>query len=279
METLLIGTEGDNYTGYTGADIKSYKFAKDSNYVYVMVDFYDGAPNEALGQREAYAYQFHFAYAPENGIDDLGVFYDGSKWDIHYLKGVLTESSVAVGSVIELQIPRNKLPNSFDFILQIGTGSGIDGVLGDITEWKTLQVTVPAGLSGTVTSEVSSESGTTAYVLVWPAGSEPGIENEPVAGAVVTIGGTYTITNTFDGSPLPPATYDVYAATGEIPEEEPPSNLVIRDVRKDITVNSGEITQGINFTLHQGGTLQGTVIDSTSPGWNLTGYSYRFYYH
>jgi len=121
------------------------------------------------------------------------------------------------------------------------------------------------GISGTVTSEVTEESGTTAYVLVWPAGSEPGIENGPVAGAVVTIGsGTYTITNTFDESPLPPATYDVYAATGEIPEEGPPSNLVIRGARENVTVNSDEITPNINFTLQEGGTLQGTVTDSST---------------
>lgn len=150
IDPVCIDAQGDDNTAYTGADIKSFKFAQDSNYLYVMADFYDGIPNTALGQADLWAYQFHFAYAGTSGgdlsdyIDSLGVSHDGSQWDINYLSllngvsGSLTGSSVAVDSVIELKIPKNKLLDSFDFCLQIGTDLGIDGVLGDITEWKTL---------------------------------------------------------------------------------------------------------------------------------------------
>jgi len=152
IDTVYIDAEGDDDTDYTGADIKSFKFAQDSDFVYVMADFYDGVPNEDLGQAEPFAYQFHFTSVNPIGlpepvhIDNLGVIYDGLKWDIVYLSlvapgvvsGSLTGSSVAVGSVIELKVPKDKLPDISTFCLQIGTGLLIDGVLGDITEWRIL---------------------------------------------------------------------------------------------------------------------------------------------
>ncbi len=152
IDTVYIDAGGDDYTDYTGADIKSFKFAQDSDFVYIMADFYDGVPNEDLGQAESFAYQFHFSSINPTGlpepihIDDLGVIYNGVEWDITYLSlvapgvvsGSLIGSSVAVDSVIELKVPKDKLPGTSAFCLQMGTGMGIDGVLGDITEWRIL---------------------------------------------------------------------------------------------------------------------------------------------
>ena len=91
IDPVCTDAQGDDNTAYTGADIKSFKFAQDSNYVYVMADFYDGMPNTALGQADFFPYQFHFTSLDAAGdpspvhIDDLGIVHDGSKWGINYL--------------------------------------------------------------------------------------------------------------------------------------------------------------------------------------------------
>ncbi|MCD6318663.1 carboxypeptidase regulatory-like domain-containing protein, partial [Candidatus Aerophobetes bacterium] len=149
----------------------------------------------------------------------------------------------------------------WDVTVSDGNGNGA------ISKSYLFTVSLPStGISGTVSSETGEKD---AWIFIQPQGGKISVEKPAIAEVQVKVGTTYTLA-------LSQGTYDVYVVTGDISDQGVFSDIVIRGARKDVVVNQGKITSGINFTLYEGGILQGTVTGS-AKGTALPGASVLVY--
>jgi hypothetical protein len=120
---------GDDTSGYSGNDIRDIYAVVDDNYLYLMVDFWDGAPDTAWGESNGLAYVFVLD-------DDGGMFWglalsfaSGTPgyWFLNGVNINAAGANVAVGNVIEISIPLFNLPGYLSFELpyySVAVGGG-----------------------------------------------------------------------------------------------------------------------------------------------------------
>lgn len=125
IDPVLQDPQDDDPSPYTGCDIRDVYIAVDSDYIYLMCDFWDGDPNAVWGQESSYAYQFHIRMIDDNEDQSIGVGYDGSQWFLSGNGINVGNSLVACGSVVEVAIPKADVDDPieiFRYQLQIGMG-------------------------------------------------------------------------------------------------------------------------------------------------------------
>lgn len=119
-ETDFLGEndpQGDDPLPYTGCDIKTIRMAQDSDNIYILLNMWDGAPNETWGQTTADAYGFIFN---DGLLDIVEVHYDGA-WTYGLHKDKLTGTQISIASNMEIKIPKSEITtNPFSLWVSIG---------------------------------------------------------------------------------------------------------------------------------------------------------------
>lgn len=95
---------GDDTTAYNGCDIKDLYVAADDTYLYLMVDFWDGAPDIGWAAASSPAYQF-ILDEYNGGAYGFDVDYVASSWTLSGINLDTAGADVTALSVLEVRVP------------------------------------------------------------------------------------------------------------------------------------------------------------------------------